>query len=122
MTNAAMATGGGFRVGPVFGRAWTVYAANFVVFTLVTFVISLPNLLSGEGQTVAGGLWNIAVFIFWMIANTVGLAVILYAAFQAMRGRPVLIGEAIQRGLSRFWRSLASLFCSGLGSRSASCS
>jgi hypothetical protein len=102
MANTEVA-GGEFRIGPIFGRAWSIYAANFVVFTLVAFVISLPNLLSGEGETLAGVLWNLAVFIFWMIANTVGLAVMLYAAFQAMRGRPVVIGEAIRRGLSRFW-------------------
>jgi Membrane domain of glycerophosphoryl diester phosphodiesterase len=103
MTDASVATGREFRIGPVFSRAWSVYIANFLMFTLVALVISLPNLLSGEGQTPSGIFWNFAVFIFWMIANTVGLAVILYGAFQAMRGRAVVIGEAIRRGLSRFW-------------------
>ena len=103
MANAEMATSREFRVGSIFSRSWSVYVANFLVFTLVALVISLPNLLSGEGETAAGVVRNIAVFIFWMIANTVGMAVILYAAFQAMRGRPVVIGDAIGRGLSRFW-------------------
>lgn len=103
MTDTAMATGREFRVGAIFSRAWQIYSANFVVFTLVTLVVSLPNLLSGEGQTFGGGVWNFVIFILWMIANTVGLAVILYAAFQAMRGRAVVIGDAIRRGLSRFW-------------------
>jgi hypothetical protein len=103
MTDVAMATGREFRVGAIFSRAWQIYSANFLTFTLVALVIALPNLLSGEGETFSGGVRNIAVFVFWMIANTVGLAVILYAAFQAMRGRAVIIGEAIRRGLSRFW-------------------
>ena len=30
MTNAAMATGGEFRIGPIFGRAWSVYTSNFL--------------------------------------------------------------------------------------------
>ena len=115
MTNAEMATGGEFRVGSIFGRAWSVYVANFFVFTLVALVISLPNLLSGESDTVAGGLRNFVVFIVWMIANTVGLAVILYGAFQAMRGRPVVIGEAVRRGLSRFWPIIGLAILEWLG-------
>jgi len=103
MTDVSVATGREFRVGRVFSRAWSVYIANFLIFTLVALVISLPNLLSGEGQTPTGIIRNFAVFVFWMIANTVGLAVILFGAFQAMRGRAVVIGEAIRRGLSRFW-------------------
>jgi Membrane domain of glycerophosphoryl diester phosphodiesterase len=115
MTDAAMATGREFRVGAIFTRAWQVYAANFVVFSLIAIVISLPNLLSGEGETYTGVLRNVAVFIFWMIVNTVGLAVILYAAFQAMRGRPIQIGEAIRRGLSRFWAIVGLAILQWLG-------
>jgi MFS family permease len=115
MTDAAMATGREFRVGAIFTRAWQVYAANFVVFSLIAIVISLPNLLSGEGETYTGVLRNVAVFIVWMIVNTVGLAVILYAAFQAMRGRPVQIGEAIRRGLSRFWAIVGLAILQWLG-------
>ena len=51
MTNASVATGREFRIGPVFSRAWSVYIANFLMFTVVALVISLPNLLSGGGQT-----------------------------------------------------------------------
>jgi uncharacterized membrane protein len=109
MTDAAMATGREFRIGPIFSRAWHIYAANFIVLTLVAIVISLPNLLSGEGQTPAVIARNVVVFIFWMIVNTVGLAVILYAAFQAMRGRPVQITDAIRRGLSRLGISIGFL-------------
>jgi uncharacterized membrane protein len=115
MTDAAMTTGREFRIGPIFSRAWHIYAANFIVLTLVAIVISLPNLLSGEGQTPAVIARNVVVFIFWMIVNTVGLAVILYAAFQAMRGRPVQITDAIRRGLSRFWSIVGLAILQWLG-------
>ena len=61
MTNAAMATGGEFRIGPIFGRAWSVYTSNFLKFSVIALVIALPQLLTGDSHdagasaSVAGG-------------------------------------------------------------------
>src|SRR5262249_9742953 len=101
--------------GPIFGRAWHIYAANFVILTLVALVISLPNLLQGEGDTAAVVIRNIVVFIFWMIVNTVGLAVLLYAAFPAIRGRAIQIRGAIRRGLPKFWSIVGLAILQWLG-------
>ncbi len=43
MTDIAAPTGREFRIGPIFTRSWSIYAANFLKFTLVAVVIALPN-------------------------------------------------------------------------------
>ena len=115
MTNTAMAPGAGFRVGPIFSRSLSIYLQHFVAFTLVAVVISLPQLLGGDGQSIAGAIRSFVAGIVGLIFNFVGQAVILYGAFQAMRGRAVHLGDAIQRGLSRFWSILGLSILVALG-------
>jgi Membrane domain of glycerophosphoryl diester phosphodiesterase len=103
MTDAMTARGGEFRVGPVFGRAWTVYTRNFLAFTLVAVVIALPGLFQGDKQSLAGGIQTLVAVIVGIVFYFVGQAVMLYGAFQALRGRDFLVGEAVRRGLARFW-------------------
>jgi len=103
MTIPEMPAGTEFRMGPIFGRAWSVYAANFLKFTLVGIIISLPNLFSGDYQSVEGGARTGLAAIVGLVFYFVGQAVILYGAFQALLGRPVSLGEATRRGLARFW-------------------
>jgi hypothetical protein len=92
-----------FRIGPIFGHAWSVYSSNFLKFTLVSIVIALPSLLTGGDQSAAGGVRSFIAVIVGVVFYLVGQAVILYGAFQALRGREVLMGEATRRGLARFW-------------------
>jgi uncharacterized membrane protein len=103
MTDAAAPTGREFRIGPIFTRSWSIYAANFVIFTLVAIVVALPHQFGGDAETVAGGVRSFVAAILGVILEFVGQAVILYGAFQAMRGRPVMIGDAVRRGFARFW-------------------
>jgi uncharacterized membrane protein len=121
MTNAAMATGGEFRIGPIFGRAWSVYMSNFVKFSVIALVIALPQLLTGDSHdaaasaSVESSAWKLVAFIIGMILNTIGQAVILYGAFQVMRGRVMMLGEAARRGLSRFWSIIGLAILATLG-------
>ncbi len=103
MSDATAPTGREFRIGPIFTKSWSIYAANFVAFTLVAIVIALPHQLGGDAQTVVGALRSFVAAIVGVILEFVGQAVILYGAFQAMRGRSVIIGDAIRRGFARFW-------------------
>jgi uncharacterized membrane protein len=102
MTDTTAPTGREFRIGPIFTRSWSIYAANFVAFTLVAIVIALPHQLGGDAETVGGAVRSFVAAIVGVILEFVGQAVILYGAFQAMRGRPVIIGDAVRRGFSRF--------------------
>jgi len=50
----------------------------------------------------------------FLILNTLAQAVILYGAFQAMRGRPVNLGECLKVGLGRFFPIIGLVICAYL--------
>jgi uncharacterized membrane protein len=115
MTDTTAPTGREFRIGPIFTRSRTIYAANFLIFTLVAIVTVLPHQLGGDPQTTGGAAQTFVAVIVGWILQFIGQAVILYGAFQAMRGRPVVIGDALRRGFSRFLSLLAISILVGLG-------
>ena len=91
----------GFRFGAIFTNAWSVYTANFLAFTGVAVVIGLPNLIEADPQTTAGVALLTLAAIAGLILEFIGLAVILYGAFQVMRGRDIALRDVIRRALSR---------------------
>jgi hypothetical protein len=113
MTNmsipAASAAGGDFRIGPVFSRAWDIGLRNADKFVIVTAIASLPNLfafLFGTPPLTSPGrvmLVNFSMLTLRLFLGTISQAVLLYGAFQDMRGKPVHLGEAIHKGLARFF-------------------
>jgi hypothetical protein len=103
MTNAAASTGREFRILPILRRSWLIYAANFVAFTLVGIVVVLPQQFGGDPETIGGAAQTFVAAIISVILHFVGQAIILYGAFKAMLGRPVIIGDAIRSGFARFW-------------------
>ena len=107
MTAITMRSGGDFRIGNVITRAWSVLFANFTMFFIVAFVVALPNsvylLQQAEAtQPEAPGVGFAVGTALGLLLSTLGQAVILFGAFQYLRGQPVHFGEAFQRGLSRF--------------------
>ena len=104
MTVATMDAGGDFRIGSVVNRAWGILSANFLFFFAVTFIVALPNLLFLMGQTQPPAFrWGLVIAVFaGLILNTIGQAIILFGAFQQLRGQSVQTGEALQRALARF--------------------
>jgi hypothetical protein len=117
MTYASQPAGrfieGDFRLGQVFSRAWSVFSGNFFTFTLVTGIASLPGLLmqqSAPGSQVDPfqnlGL-GIFVFLLMIVLGTLSQAIVLYGAFQVMRGRPIDLAESAKIGLRRFFPIVA---------------
>jgi hypothetical protein len=113
MTDASLPAGrfteGNFRLGHVFSRAWSVFSGNFLTFILVTGIASLPSLLiprTTPGAQVDPsqilGLGLVAVFLM-VVLGTLSQAVVLYGAFQVMRGRPIDLAESARIGLRRFF-------------------
>jgi hypothetical protein len=113
MTDASLAasrfTEGDFRIGQVLARAWSVFSRNFLTFMLVTGIASLPsllirynlggssiNLVQNQGLVALG--WFLAILL-----GTLSQAIVLYAAFEVMRGRPVNLAESAKVGLRRFF-------------------
>jgi len=91
-----------FRVGNVFSRAWWVFSRNFFTFTLVTAFASVPSLLMPANPLEHQGAAGLLVLLL-IVLGTLSQAVVLYAAFQVMRGRPVDLAESARIGLRRFF-------------------
>jgi MFS family permease len=121
MTNVsagAPTAGGEFRIGDVFSKSATLLSRNFLIFFLVAVVAGLPRLLwtGVEGQSpndFPWGRFSIGLILF-LVLNTLAQAVILYGAFQAMRGRPVNLGECLRVGLGRFFPIIGLVICAYL--------
>jgi hypothetical protein len=100
------ATASDFSVGRVFDRTTSIYTRNFLMFSLVPMVAFLPTLLLPVG---AGGMPQDRSWIFMLLAvllavvlSLLSQAILVYASFQDMRGKPVDIGESINVALVRF--------------------
>jgi uncharacterized membrane protein len=98
-----------FRVGRIFDRTTSVYTRNFLAFSLVALIASLPPLLlaTGAGDTApvmaqSAGLAMIVVLLSVALA-LLSQAILVYAAFQDMRGRPVNLSESVNVALARFF-------------------
>ena len=113
MTDASLPAGrfteGDFRVGHVFSKAWSVFSQNFLTFVLVTGIASLPSLLfpqpapGTEANPFANaGMGLLAVFLM-IVLGTLSQAIVLYGAFQVMRGRPIDLVESARIGMRRFF-------------------
>ena len=91
-----------FNVGQVFNRTSAIFSRNLLPFCLINLVCGLPNaliyaprfgLVSRDSATL--GLMFILGGLGTMILGTISQAVILNAAFDDMRGRPVDFGKSI---------------------------
>ncbi len=105
MTDVTTDRGSSFRIGNVLNRAWEIFGPNFVVFICITFILALPNFLYLMRDPRLPGYFTVffsALFV-GLVINTIGQAVILFASFQQLRGQPVEIAGAFQRGLARFF-------------------
>jgi Membrane domain of glycerophosphoryl diester phosphodiesterase len=98
---------GDFRVGRVVGRTSAIFSRNFLKFFVVTAIASLPMaLLSGPADddgTARSLLWAVFGLVLVIGLSTLSQAIVLYGAFQDMRGRPVDLSESLQVGLRRFF-------------------
>jgi hypothetical protein len=112
MTDTSMATRfaeSDFRVGRVFTQTASVLSRHFPTFFAIAAVANLPAaLLFKDAQTTAGdpgvGAAVIVLGVLLSLVLTVlSQAVILYGAFQDMRGRPVGLVDSLMVGLRRFF-------------------
>jgi hypothetical protein len=110
---------GDLRVGRVLNRSFTLLLGDFPKFFAVTLVVWLPYplflwliepavtaLASDPQHATLEGAVTLLVYLLALIAlalllSTFGPAVILYGAFQRMRGQNFAVAESVARGLSR---------------------
>jgi len=113
---------GEVRIGHIFSSAWQIFTANFVKFFIITAVIALPSTLlvawSPQPITPASpgfgwriGLGGVLAFVLHMLAQ----AIILYIAFQYLRGQTASLGDAFQKALPRLLPILGAIVLVLLG-------
>ena len=113
MTNASLPSRfaeSDFQVGRVLNRTSSVLSRNFLTFFVVTAVANLPTQLIFKGTNAAttGSTGQGAVFLVLggflaVVLGVLSQAVVLYGAFQDMRGRQVSLPESLKVGSSRFF-------------------
>jgi hypothetical protein len=124
--SAATAAGAGVRLGDIFSRSFGVLSRHFVAFSLLAAIPTVPAVLIGRlaspGSGTFGlgaqlqpgtGLAVIAGFFVWFVLAMIAQAMILYGAFQDMRGKPVDIMESATRGLARVLPIIGVAICIG---------
>ncbi len=88
-----------FRIGHALWQTASIILRNFPTFLAVIAVTSLPTVLSESPFDSVH--WVVKVPVLNSLVSTVCQAVVLYAAFQDMRGRPVNLAESARLGLRR---------------------
>jgi hypothetical protein len=113
MTNTTMSARfaeSDFRVGRVLGRAATILSQHFVIFFLVAVVAAAPTvlLIQRNVDVMVGGTPSANLLLMMgigivlaMVLGMLSQAVMLHAAFQAMRLRPVSLGDSLKVGFAR---------------------
>jgi hypothetical protein len=108
--------GGEFRVGRVFGRTSSVLGRNFLTFFAISVVASLPTILitpvsPGDTTDPLRNLgWALSGLFLMMVLGTLSQAIVLYGAFQDMRGRRVDLAESVRVGLRQFFPIMGLAF------------
>jgi uncharacterized membrane protein len=107
MTDAARFAPDDFRVGQVLSRTFAVLSRNLLPFCLVTAIATLPSLLIFTPRVGVGTTGSAAALLFFgvlaaIVLNALSEAIVLYGAFEDMRGRRVDLVESFKIGLRRF--------------------
>jgi MFS family permease len=108
-----------FRIGQVFNRSLTLLSRNFLPFFVITTIAALPNVLITQsiaqepGNASAG--WLVVAGLLTIALSMLSQAVVLYGAFQDMRGRPVNLGESVRVALSRLLSIIGLAFLVSFG-------
>jgi uncharacterized membrane protein len=121
-TTAARFAESDFRVGGVLNRTMSVLSRHFPLFFAITLVANLPMILMTQGAATAttdpdqaAGYLALVFFgfVLFFVLNILSQAVIVHAAFQAMRGRPASLAGSLGVGLARFLPIIGLAFISG---------
>lgn len=91
---------GGFAAGDLLKQTFSIYGANFVAFTVIAALVSLPAILCTAFLGMKPiGLW--LGILFGFLVGPIGTGAITYGVFEHLRGQPKSVGEALSVGLSK---------------------
>jgi hypothetical protein len=110
------------RLGSIISRSVAVLSRHALTFLIVTLIAYSPMLLIGSTQTtepiepseaLSQALWVLLGVVLLMVLSTLGYAIVVHAAFQDMRRRPVRLTESLNVGLGRFLPLIGLAFVAG---------
>jgi len=97
-----------FRIGDVVVRSWNVLSRHFLTFSVLTGAALAPQLVLLSGAVhLAPVPLSVSSALAHLILVTFAQAIVIFAAFQDLRGRSVSAGESMTRGLARFLPAVA---------------
>jgi MFS family permease len=110
---------GEFRVGQILNRTFSVLSRNLLPFCVVTAIAYLPNLLILERNQAGVPQGRVIAMVFIgavlsLILSALSQAIVLFGAFEDMRGRPVDMIASLKVGLSRFFPVIGVALLVGL--------
>lgn len=99
---------GTFGIGELLAETFSIYAANFVPFALLTALAISPLYLLrflmitafGPGLSAAKAAVAALVVVVSLLAPQIATAAITFGVYQQLRGRETSMGECLRRGLS----------------------
>jgi hypothetical protein len=132
ISSGTLETGSGFSLGNVIERSFGILGRNLVPFLVLSGIAAIPYIwyfwsidaaqFAEPGTALAPAARARLVFESFGISSLIGFvlsalikAVILFGAFQDMRGQKFQIGASLQKGLARFVPILGLLIVEGAG-------
>jgi len=107
-----------FRVGEAMSKALQTLSRNVLPFSIVTGIAALPSVLIFESNatfdSVSAGVWFLVGMLLAVVLSGLSQAVVLSAAFEDMRGRPVDILASFRVGWRRFPAVIGVTLLAGL--------
>lgn len=117
---------GVFRIGDVLSRAFTLIGRQFPLYFVLYLLGALPNnvillLVGPAGRPQPGQPPNLGASLALLGGSVLALtltilaqSMVLFIAYNALRGQKVSVGAAFERALNRFFPMLGALICFGL--------
>jgi hypothetical protein len=113
-----------FRIGDVIVRTWNILSRHFLTFAVLVGIAELLPLLltvywgyaspavDRSRSTIA--ITTMAIGLLSFILASFAQAIVVFAAFQDMRGRPVSAAESFRQGVSRLFPVIVASILVGL--------
>jgi hypothetical protein len=112
-----------FRIGEVIVRSWNILSRHFLTFVLLVGIAELIplvvnlSLLRSEDEIPAGWQMGLAVYgsrFIGYVLSTFAQAIVVYAAFQDLRGKRPNAAESFRQGLGRVFPVIIASMMSAL--------
>lgn len=111
-------------MGEVIVRTWNVLSRHFLTFIVLVGIAELIPLLIAFYPRYSGTVriasrtdafvFTVLVFLLQFILTSFAQAIVVFAAFQDLRGRPVSAAESFRQGVSRLFPVIVASILAGL--------